>query len=874
MEKWKTVIGLEIHAELLTKTKIFCGCSAEFGGSQNTRCCPVCTGMPGALPVINQTAVEYAVKAGYALNCEINKFSVFDRKNYFYPDLPKAYQISQLYYPIIGAGKVPIEVNGVKKDVRINHIHLEEDAGKLVHDDFNGVSLADYNRCGIPLIEIVTEPDISSAEEAMAFVEQISLLLQYAGVCDCKMEQGSLRCDVNISLMRPDAKEFGTRAEIKNINSVKSVGRAIQYEEKRQALLLEAGKKVVQETRRYNANRDKTTSMRSKENANDYRYFPEPDILQVNLTDEQLSEIKSMLPEMPSERYKKYVEWGISAVDANILIHSKPVSDFFEDAVKIYNSPKSIAVFILGEFMRRVNLGEIDPDNISFSPEDFAQLVQMADTEKISKSDAKAVFREIVENGGKPEDIAKAKGFIINVDTKKVDSVIEEILNKNSAQVQQYVNGETKVFGFLMGQCTKALKGSATPKVIKEALEAKLKTAAAGSAEKLNEQDTEKNVVDISKLSRYDNCGKYVPESNGKLLMVGADKLKKEFSLEEAKRNIGGEIEFEACVHKIRKMGNISFVVVRTAFNVIQTVYSPDICKDSIDGLREGYFVWVKGIVKENERDFAGIEVELTELKLISTSAAEYPLKISQGRLNCSIEVNLDNRSVALRNPYERAIFKLQEGIVHGMHKFMRENDFTEIHTPKIVAQGAEGGANIFRLDYFQKSAFLNQSPQFYKQAAVAFFDRVYEIAPVYRAEKHATSRHINEYIGLDFEMGYIDSMYDIMAMETAMLKSIMGYLKENYQNEIKILEADIPEINEIPSIKFCDAIELLRGGEGSGKKFDLDPEDEVRLCEYAKENYNSEFIFVTHFPSSKPPFYAMNSREDPREAYKFDLLF
>lgn len=874
MEKWKTVIGLEIHAELLTKTKIFCGCSAEFGGSQNTRCCPVCTGMPGALPVINQTAVEYAVKAGYALNCEINKFSVFDRKNYFYPDLPKAYQISQLYYPIIGAGKVPIEVNGVKKDVRINHIHLEEDAGKLVHDDFNGVSLADYNRCGIPLIEIVTEPDISSAEEAMAFVEQISLLLQYAGVCDCKMEQGSLRCDVNISLMRPDAKEFGTRAEIKNINSVKSVGRAIQYEEKRQALLLEAGKKVVQETRRYNANRDKTTSMRSKENANDYRYFPEPDILQVNLTDEQLSEIKSMLPEMPSERYKKYVEWGISAVDANILIHSKPVSDFFEDAVKIYNSPKSIAVFILGEFMRRVNLGEIDPDNISFSPEDFAQLVQMADTEKISKSDAKAVFREIVENGGKPEDIAKAKGFIINVDTKKVDSVIEEILNKNSAQVQQYVNGETKVFGFLMGQCTKALKGSATPKVIKEALEAKLKTAAAGSAEKLNEQDTEKNVVDISKLSRYDNCGKYVPESNGKLLMVGADKLKKEFSLEEAKRNIGGEIEFEACVHKIRKMGNISFVVVRTAFNVIQTVYSPDICKDSIDGLREGYFVWVKGIVKENERDFAGIEVELTELKLISTSAAEYPLKISQGRLNCSIEVNLDNRSVALRNPYERAIFKLQEGIVHGMHKFMCENDFTEIHTPKIVAQGAEGGANIFRLDYFQKSAFLNQSPQFYKQAAVAFFDRVYEIAPVYRAEKHATSRHINEYIGLDFEMGYIDSMYDIMAMETAMLKSIMGYLKENYQNEIKILEADIPEINEIPSIKFCDAIELLRGGEGSGKKFDLDPEDEVRLCEYAKENYNSEFIFVTHFPSSKPPFYAMNSREDPREAYKFDLLF
>lgn len=874
MEKWRTVIGLEIHAELLTKTKIFCNCSAEFGGSQNSRCCPVCTGMPGTLPVINQTAVEYAVKAGYALNCEINKFSAFDRKNYFYPDLPKAYQISQLYYPIVGAGSVPIEVNGVKKNIRINHIHLEEDAGKLVHDDFNGVSMADYNRCGIPLIEIVTEPDISSAEEAMAFVEQISLLLQYAGVCDCKMEQGSLRCDVNISLMRPDATEFGTRAEIKNINSIKSVGRAIKYEEKRQALLLEAGKRVVQETRRYNANRDKTTSMRTKENANDYRYFPEPDILQVNLTDQQLEEIKAKLPEMPNKRIEKYIGYGISPVDANILIQSKIISDFFEDSVKAYNNPKSIAVFILGEFMRRINLGEIDVENITFTPVQLAQLVKLSDDEKISKNDAKAVFREMVEQGGDPEDIAKKNGYIITIDTEKVESVISEILAANAPQVEQYAKGETKVFGFLMGQCTKALKGVATPKVIKEALENKLKNASVESTETQEEQAEQDNIIDTSKLTKYENTDKYVPKSDGKLLMVGTDKLIKEFSLEEAKQNIGKEIEFEACVHKIRNMGSISFVVVRTAFNVIQTVYSPDTCKDSIEGLREGFFVWVKGTVKENTKDFAGIEIELSEIRLISTPAAEYPLKISQGRLNCSIEVNLDNRTVALRNPYERAIFKLQEGIVHGMHKFMHENDFTEIHTPKIVAQGAEGGANIFRLDYFQKSAFLNQSPQFYKQAAVAFFDRVYEIAPVYRAEKHATSRHINEYIGLDFEMGYIDSMYDVMAMETAMLKSIMEYIKENYQNEIKILEADIPEITEIPSIKFCDAIELLRGGEGNGKKFDLDPEDEVRLCEYAKEKYNSEFIFVTHFPSSKPPFYAMNSREDPREAYKFDLLF
>lgn len=875
MEKWKTVIGLEIHAELLTKTKIFCTCSAEFGGEQNTRCCPVCTGMPGTLPILNQTAVEYAVKAGYALNCEINKFSVFDRKNYFYPDLPKAYQISQLYRPIVGPGYVPIEVNGVKKNIRINHIHLEEDAGKLVHDDFNGISMADYNRCGIPLIEIVTEPDISSAEEAMAFVEQISLLLQYAGVCDCKMEQGSLRCDVNISLMRPDAKEFGTRAEIKNINSIKSVGRAIKYEEKRQALLLEAGKKVVQETRRYNANRDKTTSMRSKENANDYRYFPEPDILQVNLTDEQLEEIRAKLPELPNQRIKKYIEqYGLSEVDANILIQSKVISDFFESAVKAYNNPKSVAAFVLGEFMRRINLGEIDVNNISFTSEDFAQLVEMADTEKVSKNDAKTIFREMVENGGKPMDIAKAKGMIITVDTAKVEAGINDILSANSAQVEQYKNGETKVFGFIMGQCTKALKGVATPKIIKEILENKLKELSAGSAEKTEEAETENNVIDASKLTKYENSNKYVPNSDGNMLMIGTDDLKKEFTLEDAVSNMGKTVEFTGCVHKIKKMGSISFILVRTSRNVFQTVYSADKCSDSIEGLREGFFVDVKGTVNKNEREFTGVEIVLESIKLISTPAAEIPLKISQGKLNCTIEVNLDNRAVSLRNPYERAIFKLQEGLVQGMHKFMRENDFTEIHSPKIVAQGAEGGANIFALDYFGKHAFLNQSPQFYKQTAVAFFNRVYEIAPVYRAEKHATSRHINEYIGLDFEMGYIDSMYDVMKMEMAMLKSMFEYCKENYQNEIKILDADIPEIGEVPSIKFADAIELLRGGEGSGKKFDLDPEDEVNLGKYAKEKYNSDFIFVTHFPSSKPPFYAMNSREDPREAYKFDLLF
>lgn len=470
------VIGLEIHAELLTNSKVFCTCSAEFGGSQNSRCCPVCTGMPGTLPVINQTAVEYAVKAGFALGCDINKFSVFDRKNYFYPDLPKAYQISQLFYPLCINGVVPIEVDGKTKNIRINRIHLEEDAGKLVHDDLNGVSLADYNRCGIPLIEIVTEPDLSSAEEAKALVEKISLLLQYVGVCDCKMEQGSLRCDVNISLMKPTDTEFGTRAEIKNLNSLKSIGRAIEFEIKRQSKLLDRGERVIQETRRFNDNHGDTKAMRSKEDAHDYRYFPEPDILQVNFTDEMLDEIKAKLPELPNKRLERYTgEYGLSETDAKIIVNQKKVSDFFNDAVSAYNNPKSVANFIMGELLRRVNLGEVTMDNLPFSAQDFAKLVEMADTEKVSKNDAKTILRYMIESGKDAETVAKENGFLISNDTGKVEEVITEVLSNNAQIVEQYRNGEQKVFGFLMGQCTKALKGVCTPKVIKAMLEEKLK---------------------------------------------------------------------------------------------------------------------------------------------------------------------------------------------------------------------------------------------------------------------------------------------------------------------------------------------------------------------------------------------------------------
>lgn len=469
-------IGLEIHAELLTESKVFCTCSAQFGGDPNSRCCPVCSGLPGTLPVLNRKAVEYIVKAGYVMNCDISRFTKWDRKNYFYPDLPKAYQISQMPRPVCLNGHVDIVSEGEAKTVRINRIHLEEDAGKLIHDDRTRQTLADYNRCGIPLIEIVTEPDFHSAADVTAFVEKIRLLLQYAGICDGRMEQGSLRCDVNISLAEKDAKELGTRAEIKNLNSVRSIGRAIEYEIYRQSELIENGERVIQETRRFVDGSGETTAMRSKEDAQDYRYFPDPDIPPIIFTEEELESIKKSIPEMPETRRQRYIEqYGIAEKDADSIINNKAVCFFFEEAVKAYNNPKSIASFILVELMRRINLGEADMNDLPFSAKDFARLVEIMDADKINKSHGKNVLRSMLESGKTADAVCDEENLWIKEDLGQAEAVIDKILEDNPKAVEQYRGGEVKVFGFLMGQANKQLKGAATPNAIKEILERKLK---------------------------------------------------------------------------------------------------------------------------------------------------------------------------------------------------------------------------------------------------------------------------------------------------------------------------------------------------------------------------------------------------------------
>ncbi len=475
MARLYPTIGLEIHAELLTKSKVFCTCSAEFGGEPNSRCCPVCSGHPGTLPVLNHTAVEYIVKAGYTMNCDISRFTKWDRKNYFYPDLPKAYQISQMPRPVCLNGYVDITTSEGEKRIRINRIHLEEDAGKLVHDDSARVSLADYNRCGIPLIEIVTEPDFHSAEEVCAFIEKIRLLLKYAGVCDCKMEQGSLRCDVNISLAEKDSEQLGTRAEIKNLNSVKAIARAIDYEIYRQTELIEAGERVIQETRRFSDSTGETMAMRSKEDAHDYRYFPDPDIPPIIFTEEELDAIKASLPEMPEARKERYMtEYGMKEADADSIINDKDICDFFEGAVSAYNNPKSVLSFMLGEFMRRINLGEMSMETLEVKPAEVARLIEYGDTDKINKNNYKNIFKAMLETGKTPEEICDAENYWVKEDSALLESVIDKLIADNPKPAEQYRSGEQKVFGFFMGQANKALKGQATPNAIREMLVKKL----------------------------------------------------------------------------------------------------------------------------------------------------------------------------------------------------------------------------------------------------------------------------------------------------------------------------------------------------------------------------------------------------------------
>ena len=471
MKNYETVIGLEVHVELATKTKIFCACSTEFGGAPNTHTCPVCTGQPGSLPVLNKQVVEYAVAVGLATNCTITQYSKFDRKNYFYPDNPQNYQISQLYLPICRNGHVEIETASGKKNVRIHEIHMEEDAGKLVHDEWEDVSIVDYNRSGVPLIEIVSEPDMRSAEEVIAYLETLRQTIQYLGASDCKLNEGSMRADVNISVREAGSPKFGTRTEMKNLNSFKAIARAIDGERARQIELLEEGKSVVQETRRWDDNKEYSYAMRSKEDAKDYRYFPDPDLPSVYIDDEWIAEIKKKQPELRPQRLARYEkEYDIPEYDAKILTESKHMADVFEATTKICNKPKKVSNWLMGETMRLLKEKDMDPEDISFSPLNLAKLIELVDAGTINSSVAKDVFEKIFADDIDPEKYVEDKGLKSMNDEGELKATIQGILDANTQSVADYRSGKEKALAFLVGQTMRATKGKANPAIVNKIL--------------------------------------------------------------------------------------------------------------------------------------------------------------------------------------------------------------------------------------------------------------------------------------------------------------------------------------------------------------------------------------------------------------------
>ena len=475
-KQYETVIGLEVHVELATKTKIFCGCSTAFGGAPNTHTCPVCTGMPGSLPVLNKQVVEYAVAVGLATNCQITQYCKFDRKNYFYPDNPQNYQISQLYLPICRNGHVDIETKQGTKSIGIHEIHMEEDAGKLIHDEWEDCSLVDYNRSGVPLIEIVSEPDMRSAQEVIAYLEKLRMTVQYLGASDCKLNEGSMRADVNLSVREVGAKEFGTRTEMKNLNSFKAITHAIEGERERQIELLESGKEVVQETRRWDDAKEYSYAMRSKEDAQDYRYFPDPDLVPVYISDEWLEQIRLRQPEFREAKMARYKEeFDIPEYDIGIITDSKHMADLFEETVAICKQPKKVSNWLMGETLRLLKEKNMDPEDIRFAPGNLAKLIGLVDAKAINSSVAKEVFEVMFEEDVDPEKYVEEKGLKTVNDEGALRKTIEEIIAANPQSVEDYHNGKDRAIGFLVGQTMKAMKGKANPGMINQMLREMLK---------------------------------------------------------------------------------------------------------------------------------------------------------------------------------------------------------------------------------------------------------------------------------------------------------------------------------------------------------------------------------------------------------------
>lgn len=475
MNNYETVIGLEVHIELATKTKIFCSCDTSFGGAVNAHTCPVCTGMPGALPVLNKKVVEYAIALGCATNCEINKHCRFDRKNYFYPDNPQNYQISQLYVPICVNGKMVIETEDGEKTIGIHEMHMEEDAGKLIHDEQENLSYVDYNRSGVPLIEVVSEPDMRNAKEVIAYLEKLKMICQYLGISDCKLQEGSMRVDVNLSVRKCGSKRYGTRTEMKNLNSFRAITNAIENEAKRQIKLLENGEEVILETRRWDDIKMESYSMRSKEEAKDYRYFPEPDLVELALEDSLIDNIKEAQPEFADEKKERYIkDYELPEYDARLLTENKKIAEYFEEVVRLCGDSKKASNWFIGEVFRLLKSEQMEPEDIKFTPKYLADIINVVSEGKINLGNAKVVFEEVFRTNVEPLEFMKEHGLMMVSDTGAIEAAVVEVLAECANVVEDYYSGKDRAFGYLVGQVMKKMRGKGDPGKVNEILREKL----------------------------------------------------------------------------------------------------------------------------------------------------------------------------------------------------------------------------------------------------------------------------------------------------------------------------------------------------------------------------------------------------------------
>lgn len=804
MMGYEIVMGLEVHVELSTKTKIFCGCSTEFGGEPNSHTCPVCMGMPGSLPVLNKGVVDRAIKAGLAFHSDLQYTNIFDRKNYFYPDLPKDYQISQLYHPICRNGYVEIDTkSGEKKKIRLHEVHMEEDAGKLVHDAAG--TLIDYNRCGVPLIEIVSEPDFRDADEVIDYLEKLREMLVYLDVSDCKMQEGSMRADVNLSVRPAGAQEYGTRTEMKNINSLKAIRRAIEFESKRQIEVLRSGGTVRQETRRWDDEKGETYAMRSKENAQDYRYFPDPDLVPVSLSQQWIEAMRAEMPELPQAKRRRYVEeLKLSADTAKVLTSDKNIASLFDDTYAACGKAREAANTIATDVMALIKEAGIEPAAMKMDAGKLADIITLVSEEKINRGVGKELVAELFRSDIDPMKYVEEKGLLIVEDTGLIASTIDAVIAEFPQSVADYKAGKEKAFGFMVGQTMRRLKGKGSPRTVNgllkekldgvkfDAEEAKAQEAAA-KAEK--EEKVRKAAEERRKAgAASEEEGAKAPKEARPEQLTAAEKALRRAQAEESREeksgsdgaekaeerqiafrpnryrthncgqlresDIGKDVRVSGWISTIRNHGGIVFVDLTDFYGVTQVVVTDEQIRD----FGKETVVLVQGKVLKRDEETVNpnistglVEVKAEKIELLGSSLTNLPFEIERSR-ETREDVRLTYRYLDLRNPKVRNNIVFRSQIIRYLRHKMEDLGFLEIQTPILAASSPEGARDYLVPSRKHKGCFyaLPQAPQQFKQLLMTSgFDRYFQIAPCFRDEDARLDRSPGEFYQLDFEMAF-----------------------------------------------------------------------------------------------------------------------